>query len=264
MDPALHTAATGMQAQQTRTDVIANNLANVNTTGFKRSRAHFEDLLYQTIQGPATLGSRDTEQLPAIQVGLGTRLTSVQRIDSQGSLEQTSRPLDLAIEGEGYFEVQLPNGNTAYTRDGSLQVSDQGVLVTSQGYAIEPQIKVPKGATSVTISETGVVTANGLASGTNGSQELGRIELARFANASGLESMGQNLFSETPSSGDAIKGMPTENGNGRLAQGYLESSNVEIVTEMVDMITAQRAYEINSKAVKNSEDMATTANSLMR
>ncbi|MDQ2889508.1 MAG: flagellar basal-body rod protein FlgG [Gemmatimonadota bacterium] len=264
MDPALRTAATGMQAQQTRTDVIANNLANVNTTGFKRSRAHFEDLLYQTIQGPATLGSRDTEQLPAIQVGLGTRLSSIQRIDSQGSLEQTSRPLDLAIEGEGYFEVQLPNGNAAYTRDGSLQVSDQGVLVTNQGYAVQPPIKVPKEATSVTISETGVVTANGLTTGAGGSQELGRIELARFTNPSGLESMGQNLFTETPSSGEAIKGMPTEDGNGRIAQGYLESSNVEIVTEMVDMITAQRAYEINSKAVKNSEDMATTANSLMR
>jgi len=263
MDPALHTAATGMQAQQTRTDVIANNLANVNTTGFKRSRAHFEDLLYQTLQGPATLGSRDTEQLPAIQIGLGTRLTSVQRIDSQGSLEQTSRPLDLAIEGEGYFEVQMPNGNRAYTRDGSLQVSDQGVLVTSQGYAIQPPIKVPKEATSVTVSSTGVVTANGLLGATS-AQELGRIELARFANPSGLESMGQNLFSETTASGDPIKGMPTENGNGRIAQGYLESSNVEIVTEMVDMITAQRAYEINSKAVKNSEDMAQTANSLMR
>lgn len=264
MDPALHTAATGMQAQQTRTDVIANNLANVNTTGFKRSRAHFEDLLYQTLQGPATLGSRDTEQLPAIQVGLGTRLTSVQRIDSQGSLEQTSRPLDLAIEGEGYFEVQLPNGNTAYTRDGSLQISDQGMLVTNQGYAIQPPIRVPKEATSVTISESGVVTANGVTGGTNGSQEIGRIELARFANASGLESKGQNLFSETTASGQPIRGLPTEDGNGRIAQGYLESSNVEIVTEMVDMITAQRAYEINSKAVKNSEDMATTANSLMR
>ena len=264
MDPALHTAATGMQAQQTRTDVIANNLANVNTTGFKRSRAHFEDLLYQTLQGPATLGSRDTEQLPAIQVGLGTRLTSVQRIDSQGSLEQTSRPLDLAIEGEGYFEVQLPNGNMAYTRDGSLQISDQGVLVTNQGYSIQPPIKVPKEATSVTISESGVVTANGVSGATNGSQELGQIELARFANASGLESMGQNLFSETTASGQPIRGLPTEAGNGRIAQGYLESSNVEIVTEMVDMITAQRAYEINSKAVKNSEDMATTANSLMR
>jgi flagellar basal-body rod protein FlgG len=266
MDPALRTAATGMQAQQTRTDVIANNLANVNTTGFKRSRAHFEDLLYQTLQGPATLGSRDTEQLPSIQVGLGTRLTSVQRIDSQGSLEQTSRPLDLAIEGEGYFEVQLPNGNAAYTRDGSLQVSDQGVLISNQGYAIQPPIRVPKEATSITVSETGVVTANGMsgASGARGAQELGRIELARFANPSGLESMGQNLFSETTASGDPIKGMPTEDGNGRIAQGYLESSNVEIVTEMVDMITAQRAYEINSKAVKNSEDMAQTANSLMR
>mgnify|MGYP001551798622 CR=1 FL=1 len=264
MDPALHTAATGMQAQQTRTDVIANNLANVNTTGFKRSRAHFEDLLYQTLQGPATLGSRDTEQLPAVQVGLGTRLTSVQRIDSQGSLEQTSRPLDLAIQGEGYFEVQMPNGNTAYTRDGSLQVSDQGVLVTGQGYAIQPPIRIPKEATSITVSETGVVTANGLTNAAGGTQELGRIELARFPNSSGLESMGQNLFSETTSSGEPIRGMPTENGNGSIAQGYLESSNVEIVTEMVDMITAQRAYEINSKAIKNSEDMAQTANSLMR
>ncbi|HSU97647.1 MAG TPA: flagellar basal-body rod protein FlgG [Gemmatimonadaceae bacterium] len=264
MDPALHTAATGMQAQQTRTDVIANNLANVNTTGFKRSRAHFEDLLYQTLQGPATLGSRDTEQLPAIQVGLGTRLTAVQRIDSQGSLEQTSRPLDLAIQGEGYFEVQMPNGNTAYTRDGSLQVSDQGVLVTGQGYAIQPPIRVPKEATSITISSTGVVTANGLTTAAGGTQELGRIELARFPNSSGLESMGQNLFSETTSSGEPIRGLPTENGNGSIAQGYLESSNVEIVTEMVDMITAQRAYEINSKAIKNSEDMAQTANSLMR
>jgi flagellar basal-body rod protein FlgG len=264
MDPALHTAATGMQAQQTRTDVIANNLANVNTTGFKRSRAHFEDLLYQTLQGPATLGSRDTEQLPAIQVGLGTRLTAVQRVDSQGSLEQTSRPLDLAIQGEGYFEVQMPNGNTAYTRDGSLQVSDQGVLVTGQGYAIQPPIRVPKEATSITISSTGVVTANGLTSAAGGTQELGRIELARFPNSSGLESMGQNLFSETTSSGEPIRGLPTENGNGSIAQGYLESSNVEIVTEMVDMITAQRAYEINSKAIKNSEDMAQTANSLMR
>jgi len=264
MDPALRTAATGMQAQQTRTDVIANNLANVNTTGFKRSRAHFEDLLYQTLQGPATLGSRDTEQLPAIQVGLGTRLTAVQRIDSQGSLEQTSRPLDLAIQGEGYFEVQMPNGNTAYTRDGSLQVSDQGVLVTGQGYAIQPPIRVPKEATSITVSETGVVTANGLTSAAGGTQELGRIELARFPNSSGLESMGQNLFTETTSSGEPIRGMPTENGNGSIAQGYLESSNVEIVTEMVDMITAQRAYEINSKAIKNSEDMAQTANSLMR
>jgi len=253
-----------MQAQQTRTDVIANNLANVNTTGFKRSRAHFEDLLYQTLQGPATLGSRDTEQLPAIQVGLGTRLTAVQRIDSQGSLEQTSRPLDLAIQGEGYFEVQMPNGNTAYTRDGSLQVSDQGVLVTGQGYAIQPPIRIPKEATSITVSETGVVTANGLTAAAGGTQELGRIELARFPNSSGLESMGQNLFTETTSSGEPIRGMPTENGNGSIAQGYLESSNVEIVTEMVDMITAQRAYEINSKAIKNSEDMAQTANSLMR
>jgi flagellar basal-body rod protein FlgG len=262
MDPALRTAATGMQAQQTRTDVIANNLANVNTTGFKRSRAHFEDLLYQTVQGPATLGSRDTEQLPAIQIGLGTRLNSVQRIESQGSLEQTSRPLDLAIEGEGYFQVQLPNGNTAYTRDGSLQISDQGVLVTNQGYALQPPIRVPKDTSAITISTSGVVTAKGAHGGAD--QELGRIELARFANPAGLESMGENLFSETTASGEPIKGMPTDQGMGRIAQGFLEGSNVEIVQEMVDMITAMRAYEINSKAIKNSEDMAQVANSLMR
>lgn len=263
MDPALRTAATGMAAQQTRTEVIANNLANVNTTGFKRSRAHFEDLLYQTVQGPATLGSRDTEQLPSIQVGRGTRLNAVQRVESQGSLEQTDRPLDLAIEGEGYFQVALPNGNAAYTRDGSFQVSDQGVLVTNGGYAVQPPIKVPSDTSSIVVSATGVVTAKGVG-GKGADQELGRIELVRFANPSGLESNGENLFSETPASGQPVRGFPQDDGMGRVAQGYLESSNVEIVQEMVDMITAMRAYEINSKAIKNSEDMSQVANSLMR
>ncbi len=263
MDPALRTAASGMQAQQTRTDVIANNLANVNTTGFKRSRAHFEDLLYQTVQGAATLGSRDTEQLPTVQVGLGTHLTAVQRVEAQGSLEETDRPLDLAIEGEGYFQVQLPNGNMAYTRDGSLQISDQGMLVTSDGYAVQPPIKVPQGASSIVVSETGVVTAPATTTGGQ-AQELGRIELATFANPSGLDSMGQNLFTETTSSGEPIKGFPEDNGNGRISQGYLEASNVQIVQEMVDMITAMRAYEINSKSIQNSDQMAQTADGLIR
>jgi flagellar basal-body rod protein FlgG len=263
MDPALRTAASGMAAQQTRTEVIAHNLANVNTTGFKRSRAHFEDLLYQTIQGPATLGSRDTEQLPAVQVGRGVRLNAIQRVDAQGSLEQTSRPLDLAIEGEGYFQVQLPNGNTAYTRDGSFQISDQGVLITHQGYSLQPQIKIPPDTREVVISTNGTVTAKSVG-GSGQDQEIGRIELARFANPAGLESMGENLFSETSASGEPVRGFPQDDGLGRVAQGYLEASNVEIVQEMVDMISAMRAYEINSKAIKNSEDMAQVANSLMR
>jgi len=263
MDPALRTAATGMQAQQTRTDVIANNLANVNTTGFKASRAHFQDLLYQTVQGPATLGSRDTEQLPSIQVGLGTRLDGVQRVDSQGSLEQTDRPLDLAIEGEGYFQVQLPNGDRAYTRDGSFQVSDQGVLVTSDGYTVQPPIRIPQGASAITVSTTGVVTATGVPGSTQG-QELGRIELARFANSPGLEAMGGNLLKETTASGQPQKGFPQDQGFGRVAQGYLEASNVQIVQEMVDMITAMRAYEINSKAIQNSDQMAQVAGQLIR
>jgi len=263
MDPALRTAATGMAAQQTRTEVIANNLANVNTTGFKRSRAHFEDLLYQTIQGPATLGSRDTEQLPSVQVGRGVKLNAIQRVEAQGSLEQTERPLDLAIQGEGYFQVQMPDGSTAYTRDGSLQISDQGVLVTNQGYAIEPQIRVPKDTNSIVISQNGTVTAHSI-TGAAKDQELGRIELARFVNPAGLESAGGNLFKETSASGEPIRGLAQDQGMGSISQGYLEASNVEIVQEMVDMITAMRAYEINSKAIKNSEDMSQVTNSLMR
>jgi flagellar basal-body rod protein FlgG len=262
MDPALRTAASGMQAQQIRTEVIANNLANVNTTGFKRSRAHFEDLLYQTIQGPATLGSRDTEQLPEIQIGRGVRLNAIQRMNAQGPLEQTQRPLDLAIEGEGYFQVQLPNGNLAYTRDGSFQISDQGVLVTNSGYAVYPPIQIPRDLTDVTISSTGIVSAKRM----DGSDmiELGRLELARFANPAGLSALGENLFTETSASGEAIRGFAQEDGLGRIVQGYLESSNVQIVQEMVDMITAMRAYEINSKAIKTSEDMAQVTNSLVR
>lgn len=263
MDPALRTVATGMQAQQTRTDVIANNLANVNTTGFKRSRAHFEDLLYQTVQGPATLGSRDTEQLPAIQVGRGTRLSAIQRIEEQGSLEQTDRPLDMAIDGEGYFQVQMPNGDNAYTRDGSFQVSDQGVLVTSGGYALQPPIKVPPNTSSIVVSATGIVTAQGVG-GSGKDQEVGRIQLARFANPSGLTSKGENLFQETSASGQATLGYPQEDGNGRVVQGYLEGSNVQIVTEMVDMITAMRAYEINSKAIQNSDEMGQVASQLIK
>ncbi len=264
MDPALRTAASGMLAQQLRTEVIAHNLANVNTTGFKRSRAQFEDLLYQTVQGPSVLGQAESQTHPAVQIGRGTRLTAVQRMHGQGNLETTNRPLDVAIEGEGFFQVQAGNaGQLAYTRDGSFQISDQGVLVTSQGYVLQPTIRVPNDATSVTISRTGVVSVT---RGQNQAvpEELGRLELARFVNPAGLLTQGENLYTPTAASGEPIVGFPQDEGMGRLVQGTLEGSNVEVVQEMVDMITAMRAYEINSKAIKNSEEMLEIANNLVR
>jgi flagellar basal-body rod protein FlgG len=262
MNPALRTSATGMAAQQMRTEVIANNLANVNTTGFKRSRAQFEDLLYQTMQGPSVLGSSETNTSPPIQIGRGTHLTAVQRLHTQGALEGTGRSMDVAIDGDGFFPVTTPSGNTAYTRDGSFQISDQGVLVTSDGYQIGTGIKVPNDATEVTISPTGVVSA---VKGAGGEvEELGRIELARFPNPAGLSSLGQNLYSATPASGEATLGYPLDEGMGRLVQGQLEGSNVEIVQEMVDMIAAQRAYELNSKAVKAADEMSQTATDMIR
>ena len=262
MDPALRAAASGMMAQQLRTEVISNNLANVNTTGFKRSRAQFEDLLYQTVQGSAVIGAPENQTQSPIQIGRGTRLTGVQRLHAQGTLETTNRPLDVAIEGEGFFQVQIAGGQTGYTRDGSLQISDQGVLVTAQGYPLQPNVRVPSDSTGVTVSRTGIVTV------TRGQStephEIGRIELARFSNPAGLQAMGENLYAATSASGDAVTGFPQEDGFGRVVQGALEGSNVEIVQEMVDMITAMRAYEINSKAIKNSEQMLEIANNLVR
>jgi flagellar basal-body rod protein FlgG len=251
-----------MRAQQTRVEVISNNLANVNTTAFKRSQAHFEDLLYETIQGEETVEGINAETTPAIQVGRGTRLAAVQRVNTQGPIQNTGRPLDIAIEGEGYLQVQLPNGNLGYTRDGSLSISDQGTLVTHGGYTVAPGINIPPDATTVVISRTGVVstTMAGEAEGV----EIGRLELARFTNAPGLLAMGENLLQETEASGPPIVGFPQEEAFGRVVQGSLEGSNVEIVQEMVDMITALRAYEINSKAVQSSEEMAEIANSLIR
>jgi len=263
MNPALRTSATGMMAQQIRTEVISNNLANVNTTGFKRSRAHFEDLLYQTVQGAAVVGNPDTNTMPAIQVGRGTRLAAVQRLHSQGAVEQTSRPLDLAIEGEGFFQVQLPSGAVAYTRDGSFGISDTGTLITSGGYAVVPGIKVPTDATEITISVTGKISVSQSAEQVD-KTEIGQLELARFMNPSGLQALGENLYAETPASGQPTVGFPSDSGMGRILQSHLESSNVEIVQEMVDMITSMRAYEINSKAIKNAEEMMSTANNMVR
>ncbi|MDQ6829255.1 MAG: flagellar basal-body rod protein FlgG [Gemmatimonadota bacterium] len=262
MDPALRTAATGMAAQQLRTEVISNNLANVNTTAFKRSRAQFEDLLYQTVQGATVLGGTDSKTTPVIQIGRGTHLAGVQRLNTQGTVESTGRSTDVAIEGEGFFQVQLANNQVGYTRDGNFQVSDTGTLITNGGYTISPGIKIPSDASDVSISKTGVVSVK--KSSSADIQEIGRIELARFANPAGLESMGENLYTETPASGEAIRGFPQDEGMGRLLQGSLEGSNVEIVQEMVDMITSMRAYEINSKSIKNSEDMMQIANNMSR
>jgi flagellar basal-body rod protein FlgG len=262
MNPALRAAATGMKAQQIRTEVISNNLANVNTTGFKRSRAHFEDLLYQTVQASTTVGTPEAGTTPAVQVGRGVRLTSVQRLHTHGPVEPTGRDLDLAIEGEGFFQVQLPNGEVGYTRDGSLTISDQGTLVTQGGYTVLPGIRIPSNTTGLSISRNGIVTVqNETAADIS---EIGRIELARFTNPSGLLAAGENIYLETLASGDPTLGFAQEDGMGRLLQGNLEASNVEIVQEMVDMITSMRAYEINSKSIRNSEQMSEIANSLGR
>lgn len=261
MDPALRTSASGMAAQQLRSEVIANNLANVNTTGFKRSRPQFEDLLYQTIQNGGFIDTRDARATPAIQVGRGVHLAAVQRQHAQGTLEATGRPLDLAIEGDGFFQVQLPSGELAYTRDGGFQISDQGVLVTNGGYGLVPAVRIPNDVTDLTVSKSGVVTAS---RGEGNTIELGRIELARFANPAGLLTLGENLYRQTPASGQPVLGMPQDQGFGRLMQGSLEGSNVEIVNEMVDMISAMRAYEINSKAIKNADEMSGMMSQLLR
>jgi len=262
VDPALQAAASGMRAQQHRVEVISNNLANVNTTGFKRSRAHFEDLLYQTVQDEGRVEGTDADTTEAIQIGRGTRLAAVQRVELQGPVEQTGRPLDFAIEGDGYFQIEMPDGSMAYTRDGSFTISDQGTITTHGGYTVFPGINVPTDSVDLSVSRTGIVTVR--TPGAQGQVEIGRIELARFSNAPGMRAMGENLFIETPASGEPMTGLPQEGGFGRILQGGLEGSNVEIVQEMVDMITAQRAYEINSKAVQAAEQMAETANNLLR
>lgn len=260
-DPALRAAATGMKAQEIRQQVIANNLANLQTVGFKRSRPQFEDLLYQNVQGQAVIGGPEAQTIPEIQVGRGTRLSAVQRIHDQGSAEQTGRPLDLAIEGEGFFQVQLPDGNLAYSRAGNFSISDQGTLVTPGGYAVSPGINVPPDSTGVSISRNGIVTAQ---RGNEEAEEIGRIELARFANSAGLTALGGNLFAQTAASGEPLVGNAQEDGFGAIQQGALEAANVEVVTEMTEMIMTMRAYELCSKAIKTSEQMGEVATSLVR
>ncbi len=263
MNPALKTSASGMIAQQKMIDVIANNLANVNTTGFKRSRAAFEDVLYETLQGESLVNYQSNDTMAPIQVGKGVRIANVLRYHHQGTLQQTERPFDLAIEGEGFFQVQRPDGSNAYTRDGSFSISNNGALVTSSGYLVSPGVTIPPDAVGVTVSSNGIIA---IRSGDPGATpvEIGRFELARFANPTGLETLGENLYRETVASGQPITGQPMEQGFGRVVQGALESSNVEIVVEMTDMIAAQRAYEINAKAIRATDDMMRATSDLVR
>ena len=259
---ALYTSSTGMEAQQLDLDTIANNLANVNTTGFKRSRVSFEDVLYETLAGARTVNPQDSQTIAPVQIGKGVRLAAILRLHTQGSPEETGRPLDLAIEGDGLFQVQRPDGTTAYTRDGTFSVSDTGSIVTNGGYKLLPNVTLPQDVQGLTISPSGMITATNGSSGTQ--VELGRVELARFVNPSGLMSLGENLYAETAASGQPVTGFPQEQGFGRVLQGMLEGSNVEIVTEMTDMIAAQRAYEINAKAIRAGEDMMQATNELIR
>ena len=262
MNSSLRTSASGMIAQQRMIDVIANNLANVNTTAFKRSRVSFEDVLYETVQGTRVVNYAGSETVGPIQIGKGVRIGAVVRLHAQGAPETTQRPLDLAIEGDGFFQVQRPDGTTAYTRDGSFSISENGSLVTSGGYLLLPGVTVPRDATGISISPTGSVSIQ--TAGTGAATEVGRVELARFLNANGLQSIGENQYTETPSSGEPIVGFPQDEGFGRLMQGALESSNVEIVQEMTDMIAAQRAYEINAKAIRAGEEMMQTTDDIIR
>ena len=262
MQRALWIASTGMQAQTLNIDVIANNLANVNTTGFKRSRADFQDLLYHTIRSAGTTSAQGSEVPTGIQIGHGTRPVATQKIFSQGDYQQTENQLDMAIEGNGFFQIIQPNGETAYSRAGAFKLDGQGRIVTSDGFLLEPEISIPTDATSISIGTDGTVSIK--QAGESEPSEVGTVQLAMFINPSGLESIGRNLYLPTKSSGEVTTGTAGEDGFGTISQGYLEMSNVSVVDEMVGMIAAQRAYELNSKAVKTVDDMLQMANNLKR
>jgi flagellar basal-body rod protein FlgG len=234
-------------------DVIANNLANVSTTGFKRSRAVFEDLLYQTIRQPGGQSSQQTQISSGLQIGTGVRPVAAERIQSQGNLQQTSNNLDVAINGAGFFQIQMPDGTTAYTRDGSFQKNSTGTIVTASGYPIQPAITIPANALSVTIGTDGTVSVR--QAGSTAPVQIGSIQLSTFINPAGLQSTGENLYVESASSGAPTAGTPGTNGSGLLNQGYVETSNVNVVEELVTMIQTQRSYEINSKAITTSDQM---------
>jgi flagellar basal-body rod protein FlgG len=250
---SLQIAKTGMQAQQTQLDVISHNLANVSTSGFKRGTAIFEDLIYQNLRQVGAENAEQAELPTGLQIGLGVRTVATARTYTQGSLQQTGNTLDVAINGDGFFQIEMPDGTTAYTRDGTFKLTAQGQLVTSSGYPVLGGVTVPANSRSVTIGTDGVVSV--VAGNNPQPQQAGVIELASFVNPAGLEPRGQNLFSQTQASGDPNVGQPGAEGLGPVLQGYLESSNVNVVQELVTMIQTQRAYELNSKAIQTSDQM---------
>jgi len=245
---ALNTAATGMEAQQLRIDVIANNLANVNTTAFKRSRGDFQDLLYQTLRAPGVAASAGRELPTGIQIGLGTRPVATLKDFTLGELRQTGNQLDLVIEGNGFFQIRQPNGEIAYTRSGAFRTDSQGRIVTADGFLLEPGLTLPPDTQSVAVAPDGTVSVRQPSQ--KNAVEVGRIQLVSFINPAGLESIGRNLYRPSSSSGEPLPGVTGENGLGTVAQGFLESSNVKVVEEMIEMIVAQRTYEINSKVIQ--------------
>lgn len=262
MNRALRTAATGMLAQQLNVDLISHNLANVNTTGFKKSRAEFQDLMYQTIKTSGFSQDAQVQEATEIQVGNGTIPAAVVKSFGQGDITPTNNPLDIALQGEGFIQIRRPDGTTAYTRDGSLKISGEGQLVTSQGYIVEPGISFSSDTTGITISKDGTIEVTQV--GQTAPSKIGQFELAKFVNPAGLRAIGNNLYIETEASGKPILGIAGNEGFGEIAQGSLESSNVDVVEEMISMIVAQRAYEINSKTIKTVEDLLTMANNLKR
>ena len=257
---ALYTAATGMQAQQLNMDVVSNNLANVNTTGFKRSRADFQDLLYQEIRPAGTTVAQGAQRPVGLEVGLGVQPGTTETMFDQGVFQNTGNQLDVAIEGNGFYKVGLPDGSFGYSRDGAFKMDSQGKLVNSDGYAIQPEITIPANATNIAVGKDGTVSVT-----TPGQQPttVGKLTLTTFANPAGLQHLGGNNFAETAASGTPNDTTPGTNGAGSLTQGTLEMSNVQIVQEMVNMITAQRAYEVNSKAITTADSMLSTANNLV-
>ena len=259
---SLYTAATGMIAQQTQIDTTSNNIANVNTIGYKKQRAEFADLMYQTMEYAGTSTSATTTSPTGIEVGLGVRPTAVAKLFTQGNFKETGNSLDMAITGQGFFQIELPDGTTAYTRNGSFKLDADGNMVNSDGYQLIPQITIPQDATQISIGTDGTVSV--LQAGQTQMSEVGQIELANFVNPAGLHSLGNNDYINTTASGDAITSTPGLNGLGEIRQQFVEMSNVQLVEEMTDLITGQRAYEANSKAITTSDEMLQTVNGLKR
>ncbi|MCX6074337.1 MAG: flagellar basal-body rod protein FlgG [Campylobacterales bacterium] len=262
MMQSLYTSSTGMLAMQTQIDTTANNIANVNTMGYKKSRAEFADLMYKVMTYAGTSTSDTTKSPTGIEVGLGVRPTAINKIFSEGSLKQTDNPLDLAITGKGFIKMQLPNGTEVYSRNGSLKIDQNGTLVNSDGYTVIPEVVIPTDATNITIGTDGIVSVT--VSGQAQATQVGQISLTNFINPAGLHAMGDNLFVETDSSGQPVEGTPGDNGLGSIRQGFVELSNVQLVVELTDLITGQRAYDANSKVITTSDDMLATANGIKR